>query len=206
MSPRGDKIVICVEHSCYICAKTLSSASAVINHVDKIHGYRIPSRAVGSRRPAKDGYEVIQKKDAAGRSVDEYHYSCVSCWYHCPKDEEGVLDMNHHYKEEHHPVKIDISNNNEDTPSPRSPSVKNETSRTSTPERELPRLPATRSRLKNLDDNLDRRVEVRRQETPQEENERLRARNHLLEAERDDLAARLDRLEEQVRKLSLNMR
>lgn len=98
------KPIIYLQYTCYICGNAMSSAKQTINHIKNIHGYEVPSRAVGRRRPQDNDYEYIRDKIS---ERDALHYACSSCWFHCPEDNLEVL--NKHTNDEHNPLKVDIT-------------------------------------------------------------------------------------------------
>lgn len=104
-----------LEYPCYICGNILSGAKSAINHANRIHGFDIPTRMIGRKRPQDDNYEFTRDRNA---EVDEMHYSCSSCWFHCPEDDgggEGIRVLNEHVRAEHDPIKVDITKDGEDT-------------------------------------------------------------------------------------------
>lgn len=42
-----EKLRAYLEHTCFICGNIMSSAKQTINHVERIHGYDVPTRDVG---------------------------------------------------------------------------------------------------------------------------------------------------------------
>ncbi|KAL9544382.1 hypothetical protein MBANPS3_007648 [Mucor bainieri] len=93
---------ITFEYPCYICGHVLSRARITINHLQNIHGYSLPSRAVGRRRPADPNYIA---------EFEAYHCACPSCWYHCPCDEEALVSLANHVHEVHKPTIVDATKN-----------------------------------------------------------------------------------------------
>lgn len=100
------KQVVKLEYACYICGDILSAAKVVIDHVKRIHGIEIPSRQVGRNRPSSKEYEYL--RDSNG-DFDLLHYSCASCWYHCP--ETDLTELRDHYVEEHNPKNVSSGRN-----------------------------------------------------------------------------------------------
>lgn len=100
------KELLAFEYPCYICGNILSRAKQSIDHVQRIHGYILPTRQVGRRRPPDPQYEY--QNDINGE-YDVVHYSCSSCWYHCP--ESGLADLSDHINRTHNPVNVDPSKN-----------------------------------------------------------------------------------------------
>jgi hypothetical protein len=100
------KELIAFEYPCYICGNILSRAKQAIDHVRRLHGYSLPTRSVGRRRPPDPQYEY--QNDINGE-YDLIHYSCPSCWYHCP--ESGLGDLAYHINIVHHPINVDPSKN-----------------------------------------------------------------------------------------------
>ncbi|KAL0582166.1 hypothetical protein ABG067_008066, partial [Albugo candida] len=105
------KTRVFLEYPCYICGDMLSRAKNAIDHANRIHGFDIPSRLQGRKRPQDDFYEYIRDRNA---EVDEMHYSCASCWFHCPEDENGIQTLNAHVRQEHDPIKVDESKEGDD--------------------------------------------------------------------------------------------
>jgi hypothetical protein len=101
------KELIAFEYPCYICGNILSRAKQAIDHVRRIHGYNLPTRSVGRRRPPDPQYEY--QNDIQNGEYDVIHYSCPSCWYHCP--EAGLAELSEHINDTHHPVNLDPSKN-----------------------------------------------------------------------------------------------
>lgn len=110
-----NKAVVNFEYPCYLCSYIMSKPKVVIDHVRRIHGYEIPTRQVGHRRPpdAEFDYQNDPKGD-----YDLQHYSCASCWFHCP--ETGIEELKNHYLITHKPKNVDPSKNEEkgEAPSP----------------------------------------------------------------------------------------
>ncbi|KAF1797300.1 C2H2-type zinc finger transcription factor [Mucor lusitanicus] len=97
------KEVLTFTYPCYICGNILSKARQVVNHVETIHGYKLPVRQVGHKRPQEPHYEY--NNDPA--TVDDYdvsHYACASCWFHCP--EAGLKELSDHVNSVHHPENV----------------------------------------------------------------------------------------------------
>lgn len=118
-----------LEHTCYICGNIMSSAKQTINHVDRIHGYELPSREVGRKRPQDNEFEYLRDKMA---EKDMSHYACPSCWFHCSEDDLEVL--NRHTRDEHNPLKVDMTKDDDLTstrPRNRSNSILSNRSNTS---------------------------------------------------------------------------
>ncbi|CEP08427.1 hypothetical protein [Parasitella parasitica] len=104
-----NKEILAFTYPCYICGNILHSAKQTINHVQAVHGYKLPVRAVGHRRPPDLQYEYQNNP----RSTDDYdvsHYACPSCWFHCP--EAGLKELSDHINQVHHPENVDPSKNN----------------------------------------------------------------------------------------------
>ncbi|KAK4516462.1 A_deaminase domain-containing protein [Mucor velutinosus] len=102
------KEVITFTYPCYICGNILSKARQAINHVEVIHGYKLPVRQVGHKRPQDPHYEYNNDPD----TVDDYdvsHYACASCWFHCP--EAGLKELSDHVNQVHHPENVDPEKN-----------------------------------------------------------------------------------------------
>lgn len=96
------KDLIALNHGCYICGNVYSSAAYVLDHVYGTHGIDLPARRPSVRRPQDRQFDYVMGKDAT--EYDEEHYSCPSCWFHCPMDELKVFHA--HTVEEHDPVRI----------------------------------------------------------------------------------------------------
>ncbi|KAI7895533.1 uncharacterized protein EV154DRAFT_398546, partial [Mucor mucedo] len=86
---------IYLQHTCYICGNAMSGGTQTINHIKAVHGYEIPSRAVGYKRPQDNDQEYVRDMSNA----DVLHYACPSCWFHCPEDDLEAL--NEHTRDEH---------------------------------------------------------------------------------------------------------
>lgn len=100
-----EKISVYLEYACFVCGSILGSAKSSINHAKIIHGYVIPARPVGSRRPRNSKFEYVA--DQSGPWTIE-EYACPSCWFHSPADDLEAL--NEHIREEHDPVKVENKN------------------------------------------------------------------------------------------------
>ena len=110
------KTRVFLEHACYICGNIFSSAKATINHCQNIHGYSLPTRSVGQNRPQDDEFEYVRDRN---EEVDELHYACPSCWFHCPELEdtnEDLIILNNHVREEHEPENTDKKKGTSDEP------------------------------------------------------------------------------------------
>ncbi|KAI8069750.1 uncharacterized protein B0P05DRAFT_573388 [Gilbertella persicaria] len=105
-----NKEVVQFIYGCYICDHIFRDAKRLIDHVQRIHGYVLPTRSVGRRRPAHPDYEY--QNDPNGEHDCE-HYSCPSCWFHTPANREGLDDLAEHVKEAHHPTNISQDNEEE---------------------------------------------------------------------------------------------
>ncbi|EPB92089.1 hypothetical protein HMPREF1544_01153 [Mucor circinelloides 1006PhL] len=104
------KPVLTFTYPCYICGNILVKARQVINHLEAIHGYKLPVRAVGHKRPQDPQYDYNndpQSKD----DYDVSHYACASCWFHCP--EAGLKELSDHVNATHHPENVDPVKNND---------------------------------------------------------------------------------------------
>lgn len=109
------KPVLSFEYPCYICGYIFSRAKIVLNHIHNLHGYELPTRSVGHRRPPDPRY--IYQYDPTG-DYDERHYACASCWFHCPNDTlEEIAD---HVVTVHKPKNVDPTKNTtpQSTPQP----------------------------------------------------------------------------------------
>lgn len=101
-----EKPRVYLQHACFICGNLMSNAKPTINHIDTIHGFNVPTRAIGRKRPQDNEFEYIRNMQM---EHDVIHYACPSCWFHCPDDELEAL--NKHTREEHDPIQVDISKN-----------------------------------------------------------------------------------------------
>jgi hypothetical protein len=96
-----EKMIVHVMYPCYICANEYSGAKQVINHVQTMHGCILYPRAIGYHRPSENYYEFendIKKK------WNVQHFGCPSCWFHCPKNFEDLME---HIMSKHEPAKIE---------------------------------------------------------------------------------------------------
>ncbi|KAI8337814.1 hypothetical protein EDC96DRAFT_523419 [Choanephora cucurbitarum] len=93
------KETVKLDYACYICKSILSKPAQVIQHVERIHGYRLPRRHVGHRRPADPNYHFVSEGDMEEAEIS--HYACASCWFHCP--ETGIAELADHVMKEHAP-------------------------------------------------------------------------------------------------------
>ena len=100
---QSTKEVLTFTYPCYICGNILSKARQVINHVDAIHGYKLPVRSVGHKRPQDPHYEY-NNDPQTDDDYDISHYACASCWFHCP--EAGLKELSDHVNEVHHPENV----------------------------------------------------------------------------------------------------
>lgn len=107
---QSNKEVLTFTYPCYICGNILGKGRQVINHVEAIHGYRLPIRSVGHRRPQDTLYEY-NNNPSSSEEYDISHYACSSCWFHCP--EAGLKELSDHVNATHHPENVDpIKNKN----------------------------------------------------------------------------------------------
>ncbi|KAI8967314.1 hypothetical protein BDF20DRAFT_901784 [Mycotypha africana] len=108
------KEVISFSYPCYICGQVLSKAKVCIDHIKRLHGYELPVRAVGHKRPIEPDYDF--QNDPTG-PYDSQHYACSSCWFHCEQGEfgreGGLRDIARHVEESHQPTNIDESKNDQ---------------------------------------------------------------------------------------------
>lgn len=102
------KCVVSFEYPCYICGYIMSKPKTVIDHVKRIHGYEIPTRHVGHKRPPDTEFDYQNNPKG---EFDVQHYSCASCWFHCP--ESGLAELQEHYNTSHKPKNVDPSKNEE---------------------------------------------------------------------------------------------
>ncbi|KAI8359967.1 hypothetical protein BD560DRAFT_426087 [Blakeslea trispora] len=103
------KEVVKFIYACSICGDSFRSAVQSIDHYMRIHGYSVPRRSVGRRRPAHPDYDYQNKPDG---ECDCEHYACGSCWFHTPADKKGLAVLRNHFFEAHHPKKVDSSKDN----------------------------------------------------------------------------------------------
>ncbi|KAL9540535.1 hypothetical protein MBANPS3_009626 [Mucor bainieri] len=80
----------------------------VINHVESIHGYKLPSRQVGHKRPQDPHYEYNNNPESDD-DYDTSHYACSSCWFHCP--EAGLKELSDHVNRVHRPKNVNPEKN-----------------------------------------------------------------------------------------------
>lgn len=73
----------------------------MIKHVYNLHGYELPSRAVGIRRPPDTNYTY--QYDPNGK-VDLKHYACASCWFHCSN--QDIEELAEHIVTVHAPKTV----------------------------------------------------------------------------------------------------
>ncbi|KAI8639266.1 hypothetical protein BD408DRAFT_421673 [Parasitella parasitica] len=104
-----NKEVLAFTYPCYICGNILYKAKQAINHIQAVHGYKLPVRAVGHKRPKDLQYEY-ENSPVSSDDYDVSHYACSSCWFHCP--EAGLKELSDHVNQVHHPENIDPSKNN----------------------------------------------------------------------------------------------
>jgi hypothetical protein len=102
----NNKQLVKFEYPCFICSYIMSKPKVVIDHVRRIHGYEIPTRHVGYKRPPNSEYDY--QNDPKG-DFDVLHYSCASCWFHCP--ETGIEEIHEHVETTHKPKNVDPSKN-----------------------------------------------------------------------------------------------
>lgn len=95
-----------VENTCYICGNILSGASQTLGHIERMHGYSLPSREVGRRRPQDRNYEYVRDKNM---EYDIAHYGCPSCWFHCSEDDLDALNKHTRDEHENEIEKVDIA-------------------------------------------------------------------------------------------------
>lgn len=88
--------------TCYICGNNFSSARQTIIHVRRIHGYGLPSRRQGHKRPQNKYMAYVRERNG---QWDHEEIACPSCWFHCP--EENLTDLNDHIHQVHVPNKVD---------------------------------------------------------------------------------------------------
>lgn len=98
---KDTKTIVSFEYPCYICGLIMSKPKVVIDHVRKLHGFEIPTRQVGHKRPPETDFDF--QNDPKGE-YDVQHYSCASCWFHCP--ESGLAELAEHYNGEHNPKNV----------------------------------------------------------------------------------------------------
>ncbi|KAI8385746.1 hypothetical protein BD560DRAFT_384212 [Blakeslea trispora] len=96
------KEAVTLDYACYICKSILSKPAQVIQHVESVHGYRLPRRHVGHKRPLDPNYHFVGKNDLEEAQIS--HYACSSCWFHCP--ETGIAELADHVIMEHNPQAV----------------------------------------------------------------------------------------------------
>ncbi|KAI9469001.1 MAG: hypothetical protein EXX96DRAFT_452264, partial [Benjaminiella poitrasii] len=102
------KKVLNLVYPCYICCSSHNNneyvaygvAARAINHVREAHGYYLPSRRRGIRRPKNDRYDYQSNMKM---HWDEQHYACTSCWYHADSLDRFI----EHVKTRHTPSKYE---------------------------------------------------------------------------------------------------
>jgi Pyruvate/2-oxoacid:ferredoxin oxidoreductase delta subunit len=104
-----DKPRVHLLDTCYICGNNFSKAVVVIDHVRRIHGYDLPRRRQGYKRPQNKNAEYVRDKNG---EWDYQDLACPSCWFHCP--EEELRELNQHTRDTHDPIKVDISKDDDD--------------------------------------------------------------------------------------------
>jgi hypothetical protein len=104
------KQVIAFEYPCYICGNVLSKARQALNHIEIIHGFKLPARSVGHRRPENPNF-VYNSNPRSRKDFEVYHYSCTSCWFHCVADDGGLTQLADHVNEAHKPNNVDHTKN-----------------------------------------------------------------------------------------------
>jgi hypothetical protein len=103
MGPKSnkEKVIVNIQYPCYICANEYSGARQVINHVENMHGYILNPRQIGHHRPQSNHYSF---ENDVKKEWDVQHFGCPSCWFHCPKNFETLME---HIMEEHEPAKVE---------------------------------------------------------------------------------------------------
>lgn len=104
------KQVIAFEYPCYICGNVLSKARQALNHIENTHGFKLPARSVGHRRPENPNF-VYNNNPKSRKDFEIYHYSCTSCWFHCVADDNGLIQLADHVNEAHKPNNVDPTKN-----------------------------------------------------------------------------------------------
>jgi Pyruvate/2-oxoacid:ferredoxin oxidoreductase delta subunit len=96
------KIRVHLKDACFFCGRNMSSAKQTINHNIRIHGYKLPTRKQGSKRPESKLFEFVREKNG---NWDSEELACPSCWFHCPENDLDVLYQ--HTLQEHEIVKVE---------------------------------------------------------------------------------------------------
>lgn len=104
------KQVIAFEYPCYICGNVLIKARQALNHIENTHGFRLPARSVGHRRPENPNF-VYNSNPRSRKDFEVYHYSCTSCWFQCVADDNGLTQLTDHVNEAHEPNNVDPTKN-----------------------------------------------------------------------------------------------
>ncbi|GAA5805926.1 hypothetical protein HPULCUR_011452 [Helicostylum pulchrum] len=99
-----DKDLVILDHGCYVYGRVFSSAAAARGHIKSMHGYDIPGRFVGIKRPPHNNYNYSTRTDTD--EYDEAHYACPSCWFHCAKDQ--LAELHDHTVQQHNPRLINL--------------------------------------------------------------------------------------------------
>ncbi|RCH87844.1 hypothetical protein CU098_000528, partial [Rhizopus stolonifer] len=77
---------IFLRHLCFDCEETLSSPSALINHLKNRHQMFVKPRPSGLKRPKERNVSYITKsKDIDPETI--IRYACPSCWFECEDKE-----------------------------------------------------------------------------------------------------------------------
>ncbi|KAI8987860.1 hypothetical protein BDF20DRAFT_910407 [Mycotypha africana] len=98
LAPTEKKTLLLV-YPCYLCdgdGPTYQKAARLIMHIRDQHGFLLPSRHTGVRRPANRHYNYQTDMKI---KWDEQQNACPSCWYHTDALEELSL----HISKEHDP-------------------------------------------------------------------------------------------------------
>lgn len=96
-----DKILVYLEYACFVCGNILGNATTCINHVKRLHGYIIPPRPAGEKRPRHILFDYVDDQSDPLTIVE---YACPCCWFHSPPDDLEAL--NEHIRKEHEPIKV----------------------------------------------------------------------------------------------------
>lgn len=99
--------LIALENGCFICGNFYSSPGGLRKHISNVHGYDIPARMSGVKRPKDLYYDYIMSSNTGG--YDQLHFACPYCWFHCPADE--LLILYDHTVEQHEPNKYEVEDN-----------------------------------------------------------------------------------------------
>lgn len=101
-STKKQKIRVHLKDTCFFCGRNMSSAKQTINHNIRIHGYLLPTRKQGYKKPDSKKYEYVREKNG---KWDVEELACPSCWFHCPENDLEILYQ--HTRQEHKIIKVE---------------------------------------------------------------------------------------------------